>query len=116
MAKEAIRHYFSKSQSLYICLRVGKKEIVDGEMRTGEGKYAQFSPIGDGFGRFATSDPEVIQLMDERIEQVGDVFGPEEYQKRSIPAEKRNEILERELKTANDLLAKLRAEGKLKDK
>lgn len=114
MAKVEGKHYYSKSQALYICLRVGKKELVDGEMKTGEGKYAQFTPIGDGFGRFYSTDPEVIELMDQRVAEVGDVFGPVEYQRRSIPAEKRSEMLERELSQANELIAKLQAEGKLR--
>lgn len=114
MAKSEGKHYFSRAQGLFLSLRVGKKELVDGEVRETGARYAQFSPIGDGFGRFFTSDPETIELMDERVAEVGDVFGPDEYQKRSIPAEKRNELLERELVQKNELIAKLTRDGKIK--
>ena len=65
-------------------------------------------------GEFATSDPETIRLLDERIERIGDVFGPEEYQKRLIPPDQRADQLERQLKIANQLIEQLQKQGKLK--
>jgi hypothetical protein len=110
------KHYFSKAQNLFLSLRVGRKELIDGEIKRVDDKYAQFTPIGDGFGRFFTKDPETIELMDARIAEVGDIFGPDEYQKRSVPAEKRNEMLERELSQANELIKQLQKSGKLPTK
>jgi hypothetical protein len=109
------KHYFSTSRSLGLSLKPGHREMMGGEMVWVGGIFADFMPNGAGFGQFYTEDPETIRLMDEVVAQGGNVFGPDEYQKRLIPADQRADMLERELQTANALIAKLKAQGKIKD-
>jgi hypothetical protein len=108
------KFYYSAAQHLCLSLRHDHRELIGGEVVMTGGKIAQFTPSGAGFGSFFTADPEMIRLLDERVEKVGDVFGPDEYQRRIIPAERRAEMLERDLVQANALIAKLQAAGKLK--
>lgn len=113
-SKQETKHYFTKAQNLHINFQAARKELVDGELRSTGSVSAQFTPDGAGFGRFYTDDPALIKFLDARVAEVGDIFGPDEYQKLLVPAEKRAEDLERKLTQANDLIKKLQAEGKLK--
>jgi len=108
------KFYYSQAQHLCLSLRHDHRELIGSESVLTGGKMAQFTPCGAGFGSFFTDDPETIKLLDERVAKVCDVFDAAEYQKRLIPPDKRADMLERELKQANDLIAQLQKQGKLK--
>lgn len=75
-----------------------------------EPQFVHFTRMGqDRFGSLTTSDPEIQAALDKRIVEVGDIFGPDEFARRSIPAEKRVEMMARELEQTNRLLADLQA-------
>lgn len=64
----------------------GRPELIGGEQ-------VQFAPLGsEGFGRYITSDPEVIEFLENHSM----VFDHTEYMKRSTPADKRADIAEDE--------------------
>lgn len=105
------RTFYSKSRGLLICADPGKMIQMDGETKRVGEKRIEFRPVGD-FGIFQTTDPELIAYLDKRIVDVGDVFGPAEYQKRIVPPEMRADALERELQDANRLIAQLKAQKK----
>jgi hypothetical protein len=83
---EENKHYFSAAAGLIINVNKGTNVIGEGGVtrRVGE-KVAEFTPIGDGFGRLVTTDPEVIDLMDKRMGTHGDVFNAAEYNRRTTP-------------------------------
>lgn len=100
--------YYSRAKHLTIAISHGElKEIAGQTVRTNE-RYAVFSDNGDKFGIFRTSDKDVIEALDRRVEEVGDIYTPEQYAKISIPVETRNVMLERQLEEANRLIAELK--------
>lgn len=105
------RTFYSASKGLFICASHGEMQSVGGESKRLGEKHIQFREVGD-FGMFTTSDPELIAYLDKRQAEVSDVFGPEEYQKRIVPAEMRADDLERRLIDANRLIAQLRDKKK----
>lgn len=63
---------------------------VDGQTTKIEPRYIEFARIGqDKFFMFTTNEPEVQAVLDKRIVEVGDIFGPEEYNRQAVPAEMR---------------------------
>lgn len=68
------------------------------------------------FFSYNATDPVEIESLDARVINVGDIFGPEEFNKRITPDSERLSAYEsqiRELKQQNSLLEALRAQGKL---
>lgn len=107
----AQRVFYSKASHLTIQINPGVQQVQNGMVapdRAGQ-KFASFGPISDGYGQLITSDPEVIA----HLEQHPDVFGPEEYTKRTTPKDQQIEDLTRRLEQSNRLLERLQAEGKL---
>lgn len=110
-----MRTYYTRSASLCISAIKGRIEEIDGKKtRMGE-KLVQFqSGSGgkrgtsyDGYGKFETSDPELIEFLDNRCLTVGDIFGPEEYNRQMTPVEVREHEFERTLESKNQLIREL---------
>lgn len=116
MTKEKVepQTYYSRSRGLMICAVHGEMTQSDGETKRQGEKHVQFAPAGveSDFGVFRTSDPELIEFLDNRIVETHDIFGPEEYNKLIVPADVRNAMLERQLTDANRLIGILKAQGK----
>jgi hypothetical protein len=109
----ANKTYYSESAGLNVPVGKLRRIMQDGQATLIEPQRIQFARIGaDKFGSFTTDDPEIIAALDERAERVGDIFGPEEYQKRIVPAEMRAERLAEEnqrlVEERNRLLAMLK--------
>lgn len=117
--------YYSTAAGLIVNINVGRRIIEEGgTTKMVDQKVAEFTPLGDKYGRLVTSDPEVIRIMDARMASLGDVFDGNEYTRRTTPAEVRNKMLERQnaelaaenkriLDDHNRLLAKLETDGRL---
>ena len=106
--------YYSAAAGLIVNINVGRRIIEPGGTTAMvDQKLAEFQPIGDGFGRLVTSDPEVIEKMDARALSKGDVFEGAEYLRRTTPAEVRLKMKEDEharlLADHNRLLAQVQA-------
>jgi hypothetical protein len=68
---------------------------------------------------FCTDDPEIIAKLDKRMVEVGDVYGPEEYNRRVMSHEQRENAYQqeiRQLREQNRLLSDLSAKGNIKAK
>jgi hypothetical protein len=107
--------YFSRSAALIVNVSKGRRISENGESKIVDQKVAEFSPLGDGFGRLITRDPEVIALLEKRILDQGqnsDVFKAAEYSRRTTPPEVRIKLLEEEhqrtLTENNRLLQQIR--------
>jgi len=110
--------FYSAAAGLIVNINLGRRIIEEGgTTKLVDQKIAEFSPIGDGYGRLVTTDPEVIAKLGARSADKGDVFDGAEYLRRTTPAEKRLETLQadhaRLLEDHNRLLAKLADEGKI---
>lgn len=117
--------YYSAAAGLIVNINVGRRIIEEGgTTKMVDQKIAEFTPMGDKYGRLVTSDPEVIRVMDTRMATLGDVFDGKEYTRRTTPAEVRNRMLETEMadlradharivEDHNRLLASLSEQGKL---
>jgi hypothetical protein len=107
--------YYSAAAGLIVNINVGHRVIEPGGTTAMvDQKIAEFQPIGDGFGRLSTSDPEVMAKLDARALAHGDVFDGVEYARRTTPAEVRLKMAESEnariLNDYNRLLAKVQAD------
>lgn len=99
--------FYSESRGLMITITPPQRVIEDGMSKVIGGRTVQFTPMGQSkFGSLTTDDPEII----EALRKCPDVFDALEFNKRSVPAEKRLEETERKLFEANRLLEKLKAE------
>jgi hypothetical protein len=81
-------------------------------------KLIEFYPQGDNYGRLVTDDPEVIKFLNKRVEEVGDVFGPQEYTRRTTPMEQRirqmEDSLQRTIQDRDRLEQELKRLGQYK--
>lgn len=124
MEKDAIKTYYSTSPSLQLRVSAGEVVMKAGQIeRVGE-KFAEFSPIGDGYGVLHTPDPEIQAFLDKQLSSGRpDIFPTSEYIKRITPPEetvmKLEEMvadLQRRIQTNNALVAKLGAGEAVKSK
>lgn len=101
------RTFYSQSAGLAISPPGMKGKImeVDGaSTRVGE-KIIQFSAMGQTkFGSYETADEQIIQYLEKRAAEVGDVFGPERFNELTIPADIRIADLQRTIQSQNALL------------
>ena len=102
--------FYSAAAGLIVNINIGHRVIDPGGTTSVVGqKVAEFTPIGDGFGKLVTNDPEIIEKMSARMATVGDVFDAAEYNRRTIPADVRLKDIEKEharlLEDHNRLLA-----------
>jgi hypothetical protein len=112
--------FYSAAAGLILNINVGRRVIEEGgTTKMVDQKIAEFSPIGDGYGRLVTVDPEVIEKLSTRMATHGDVFDAAEYTRRTTPAEVQIKMLQehnqRLVEDHNRLLAKLAEDGKLKE-
>lgn len=115
------RTFYSTAGALTIHMSAGKQVMHEGQLQRMGERIIEFHSSGaETYGRFVTSDPDEIAFLDRRMLEVGDVFGPEEYGRRTIPAEVRAsaaeqlvETQQREIGNLNRILADLQAQGKL---
>lgn len=75
-------------------------------------KEIRFNPQADNWGRFTTSDPELIEFLDARMARnTGDVVSPEAYNEQTTPAHIRakmaQEAAQRAVTDNNRLLQKV---------
>lgn len=117
MADTAEQVFFSRSESLVMHVNCGTQIMQGGQIgRVGE-KIIEFYPNGDGYGRLATNDPEVIAFLHKRAAVEQDVYDLAEYTRRVIPPEVQLTLLQTEharvVEERNELLARLQAEGRL---
>jgi hypothetical protein len=116
-----LRTYYSRAANLIVNVSNGQRVMDEGGTSKIVGqKVAEFTPIGDGFGRLVTDDPETMQKIEARMGAGGDVFNAAEYARRTTPVDVQNKMLADQLATANReiedrnrLIAKLQADGKL---
>lgn len=119
MAENTTKIYYSSSAALVINISVGRRVIdAGGVSKIVDQKVAEFTPLGDGYGRLITDDPDVQKKLDALCLQPGSgVFDAAEYNRRTTPAEVRVKMLEREnqriIEEHNRLLAMLERDGKL---
>jgi hypothetical protein len=100
------RTFYSEARGLIATIETPKRVIEDGMSKVLGGRTVQFTPMGrDRFGMLTTSDPEVIAAL----EKMPDVFDEQEFNRRSVPAEKRAEFAERKIEQQNRLIADLQA-------
>lgn len=101
------RTFYSEARGLVVTIDPPRRVIEDGMSKVIGGRTVQFTPMGrDKFGSLTTDDPAVIQAL----EACPDVFDEQEFNRRSVPAEKRLEEAERKLEETNRLLAKLQSQ------
>jgi len=86
--------YYSKHKYLVFPAGPSQRIIQNGMAVTLDAPEIAFSPVGsvdnpDGWGQFNTSDPVKIEACERRIKEQGDIFGPEEFNKRLKPAGER---------------------------
>lgn len=110
--------FYSAAAGLIVQVNVGRRIIEEGgTTKMVDQKVAEFTPIGDGYGRLVTADPELIEKLTARMATVGDVFDGQEYVRRTTPAEMRLAMRDadynRVLGDYNRLLADI-ADGKVK--
>lgn len=102
--------YYSRSTNLVISAIKGEQVLQDGKLvRFGE-KIITFFDQGDGFGRYSTDDPELIEFLEERRTTAGDILTAREYNEQTTPLEIRLQSRDRELSEANRLIEKLQAQ------
>jgi hypothetical protein len=116
--KRAPVTFYSAAAGLIVNINNGRRIIEEGgTTRMVDQKIAEFVPIGDGFGRLVTADPEVIDKLTSRMGTTGDVFNGAEYTRRTTPADVQLKMRDAEyarlLEDHNRLLAKLQEEGRL---
>lgn len=109
MAKMEEVTFYSRSCNLCISANKGRVLMQEGQAVRVDEKIIQFWDQGDGFGRFATDDPELIGFLNRRIEETGDVMTAMEYNRTSTPVEIRLAAKDRELEEANRLIRDLNA-------
>lgn len=98
------RTFYSEARGLVITIEPPQRIIEDGMSKVIGGRTVHFTPLGqDKFGYLTTDDLKVI----EALEKCPDVFDEAEFNRRSVPAEKRVEDLERKIEVQNRLLAQL---------
>lgn len=105
--------FYSTASGLTICPPTLKGTFmqIDGEAKRVGEHIIQFVPMGrDKFGYYTTEDPDEIAYLNKRVTETGDIFGPEEYLKRSTPPEIRAEMLTRKVEDQNRLIAELQAQ------
>lgn len=104
------RTYYSAAAGL-ICWATPPQRVFEaGETKVLDGKQVSFTPQADNFGRFVTTDPEIIKYLDWRAKEVGDVFDGNEYTKRTTPPEVRAKQQERVIFEQNRLIADLQGQ------
>lgn len=106
------RTFYSPCANLLIVTGKPKRVMTNGEMEWDYAPEIQFMKMGsESFGRFVTTNPTLIEFLEKRMQTANDVFEQEEYDKRTIPADKRNDALKSELSrqvdSNNRLLQKL---------
>jgi hypothetical protein len=99
--------FYSSSGNLICYLEKPRRVIENGQSVVLDGPRIEFSPQGDNFGRYVTSDPQEIAYLEKRSREVKDVFGGDTYIKLTTPAEVRNAQLERQISTQNALILDL---------
>lgn len=99
--------FFSSCASLIVSVTKGNMQRgAEGEFRRVNEKLVQFQDNGDGgYGRYMTDDKDEIAYLEKRAAEVGDVFGHEEFTKRTTPPEIRLKQMERELEESNKIIA-----------
>ncbi len=102
--------FYSASAGLTFYPKPSERVIEGGSSKVVDPNPVQFNPIGDGFGRFVTNKPELIEALKRRLKTVGDVFRGDEYIKRTTPAEIQVSEAMRVIKTKNRLIADLERE------
>ncbi len=121
--------YYSESAGLAITINPGDVKNMEGVLKRVGDKYVRFAPLGRKFkrtnpstgrqetfdiGMLTTSDPEVIESLDRRMAEVGDIFDAAEFERRVTPVEIQMANLQRELtRTQGELQEVLRSQGKL---
>lgn len=104
------RTFYSKSGSLTFWAGKPTRIFEEGVSKVLDPPQIQFSRLADGFGVFTTDDPVLIEALEKRAREAGDVFDGGEYQKRTTPADVRIEQQEREIEEQNRLITSLRAQ------
>ncbi len=111
------RVFYSRAANLILHPTAGQVVMQEGHViRFGE-RMIEFSPIGDGYGRFVATDPTDIAYLERQMLSGGDVFDAATYNRLTTPAEVQIEMLrqenERLITEQNRLLAQLGQEGRL---
>lgn len=98
----------------------GKFMNIDGEQKRAGETIIQFVPMGGHringvkggkeYGYYTTADPAEIAYLERRALELGDVFGPEEYNKQTTPPQIRAEQASRVIEDQNRLIADLQAQ------
>ena len=106
------RTYYSPRGGLTITANPGSRiPSADGRVYLVGFKEIAFLPQADGWGRFTTSDPELIAFLDARMEKQDDVFDAAAYTERTTPPQIRAQQAERELQRKitenNELLRRI---------
>jgi hypothetical protein len=96
--------FYSRSGHFILQVKKPRRIMQDGQATLVDEKIIEFSPQGDGYGRFVTNDPEVISALEKNP----NVLTPQRYQEETTPPEVRFQM-ERDEKTRlltsnNDLL------------
>jgi len=99
----------------------GVREVMNnGTVKTVTDPSITFSRVGStNFYSYATSNPDHIAALEDRVANVGDVITAEEFNRLLIPDNQKVSALEakiRELTQQNTLLESLKAAGKLPTK
>jgi hypothetical protein len=77
------RVFYSKAGGLMVTVKQPEMMIVNGVAQVVGGKIVEFIPQGDKWGRYVTTDPEVIAALEKNP----NVVGPDVYQDLTTSAE-----------------------------
>ena len=99
----ATKTFYSKIKGLVFYSGPSTRIIQNGQAVSIDAPEIAFSPMGssdykDGWGQFTTSDPALIEACERRRTEQGDIFGPEEFNKKMKPVAEQLEDSETHLK------------------
>lgn len=114
--------YYSRIKGLVFYSGPSTRLIQNGMAVTIDSPEIAFSPMGssdykDGWGQFTTDDPALIAACEKRRVEQGDIFGPEEFNKKMKPVAEQLEDSEVKMKRLiednNRLTALLERQGSM---
>jgi len=104
------KNYFSKSAGLTLWPVKSTRAIVDGSSQTIDGSPIEFQNMGNGWGKYSTSDPMEIEFLDARCKRPGDIVTLERYLELTTPPEAKLAQANREISSQNRIIADMQAQ------
>ena len=108
--EQQTQSFYTEAPNLTIVCTKPKRMIQDGMATVVPGDEIAFTQMGqEKFGVFHTNDPDRIAFLQKRMLEVGDVFDVAEYNRRSVPPDKRAKMAEEQVQSQTLEINRLRA-------